>query len=101
MIIMFTHSLTGVVRTWAVNPTDGTFLKDLSFDEYVGICKRNGIEPLIVVNAQSYKYTGGPSYETLKISALEWVRYANITKGYGIKYWQIGNEVEHVFLSPL
>lgn len=81
--------------SWAVNPTDGTFLKDLSFDEYVGICKRNGIEPLIVVNAQSYKYTGGPSYEVLKTSALEWVRYANITKGYGIKYWQIGNEVEH------
>ena len=81
--------------TWAVNQTDGTFLKDLSFDEYMGICKRNGIEPLIVVNAQSYTYTGGPTYETLKTSATEWVRYANITKGYGIKYWQIGNEVEH------
>ncbi|MCX6309082.1 MAG: T9SS type A sorting domain-containing protein [Bacteroidia bacterium] len=81
--------------TWAVNQTNGKFLKDLGFNEYVGICKRNGIEPLIVINAQSYKYTGGPTYETLKLSAAEWVRYANITKGYGIKNWQIGNEVEH------
>jgi hypothetical protein len=31
----------------------------------------------------------------LKTSALEWVRYANITKGYGVKNWQLGNEVEH------
>ena len=81
--------------TWAVSQTNGTFLKDLSFDEYVGMCKRKGIEPLIVINAQSYKYTGGPTYNTLKTSALEWVRYANITNKYGIKYWQIGNEVEH------
>ena len=81
--------------TWAVSPTNGTFLKDLSFDEYMGMCKRNGIEPLIVINAQSHKYTGGPTYNTLKTSAVEWVRYANITQKYGIKYWQIGNEVEH------
>ncbi len=24
--------------------------------------------------------------------AAGWVRYANVTKGYGIKYWEIGNE---------
>src|SRR4030042_2889035 len=27
--------------------------------------------------------------------AVEWVRYANIKKGYGIKYWMIGNESWH------
>ena len=80
---------------WAVNQTDGTFLKDMSFDEFIAICKRQNIEPLIVVNAQSHTYTGGPTYEVLKQSAVEWVRYANITKGYGVKNWQIGNEVEH------
>ena len=25
---------------WAVNQTDGTFLKDMSFDEFIAICKR-------------------------------------------------------------
>ena len=24
--------------------------------------------------------------------AADWVRYANVTKGYGVKYWEIGNE---------
>jgi hypothetical protein len=80
---------------WAVNQTDGTFLKDMSFDEFIAICKRQNIEPLIVVNAQSHTYSGGPTYQVLKQSAVEWVRYANITKGYGVKNWQIGNEVEH------
>lgn len=81
--------------SWAVNASDGTFLKDMSFDEFIAICKRRNIEPLIVVNAQSYTYPGGPDYQTLLKSAAEWVKYANITKKYGIKYWQIGNEVEH------
>lgn len=81
--------------TWAVNQTDGTFLKDLSFDEFIAMCKRQNIEPLIVINAQAHTYTDGPTYGQLKTSAVEWVRYANITKGYGVKNWQIGNEVEH------
>jgi hypothetical protein len=38
--------------------------------------------PLITVNMGS-----GTASE-----AASWVYYANITKGYGIKYWQIGNE---------
>ena len=27
--------------------------------------------------------------------AVEWVRYANLTQGYGVKYWEIGNENWH------
>src|SRR5690606_34042549 len=82
--------------SWAVNSSNGTFFKDLSFDEYIAICKRQQIEPLIVVNAQSHLYTGTTvNYEQLKTSAIEWARYANITKAYGVKYWQLGNEVEH------
>jgi len=80
---------------WAVDQTDGTFFKDMSFDEFIAICKRQNIEPLIVVNAQSHTYSDGPTYEVLKQSAVEWVRYANVTKGYNVKNWQIGNEVEH------
>ena len=81
--------------TWAVNKSNMSFVKDLSFDEYIAICKRQNIEPLIVVNAQSHFYTGTTvNYEMLNTSAAEWVRYANIVKGYDVKYWQLGNEVD-------
>lgn len=81
--------------SWAVNPADGSFVKDMSFDEFIAICKRQQIEPLIVVNAQSHFYNGTTvNYEMLKTSAVEWVRYANVVKGYNVKYWQIGNEVD-------
>jgi hypothetical protein len=40
--------------------------------------------PLITVNVG----TGTPS------EAASWVHYANVVKGYGITYWQIGNETD-------
>ncbi|MEP5341617.1 MAG: T9SS type A sorting domain-containing protein [Algibacter sp.] len=79
--------------SWATNE-DGTFRKDLDFDEYMAICQRQNIKPLVVVNAQSHKYKNGVSYETLKTSAVEWVKYAKL-KGYEVAYWQIGNEIDH------
>lgn len=79
---------------WAVAP-DGTFKNSLNFDEYIVLCKSINAEPLIMVNLLSHKYKNGPSLETLIQSAAEWVKYANITRKYGVKYWQIGNEVEH------
>src|SRR5436190_1896173 len=29
----------------------------------------------------------------LGVNDAAWVRYANVTKGYGAKYWEIGNEI--------
>ena len=81
--------------TWAVNQSSGEFIKDMDFDEYISICKNVGAEPMVVVNILSYKYKNGPTYEQLKKSAIEWVRYANITKRYGVKRWALGNEVDH------
>lgn len=78
---------------WAVRP-DGTFKAAMDFDEYLGLCSRLGIKPLVCVNALSWKYRGGPSYETLKESAVAWVKYDR-TKPYRVAYWQIGNEVDH------
>ncbi|HTC21243.1 MAG TPA: discoidin domain-containing protein, partial [bacterium] len=43
--------------------------------------------PLITVNVG----TGTPS------EAASWVYYANTVKGYGIKYWQIGNEMDGIW----
>ena len=41
-------------------------------------------EPVLTVNVG----TGTPQ------EAAAWVHYANVVKGYGVKYWQIGNEME-------
>jgi alpha-L-arabinofuranosidase len=42
------------------------------------------------INAQAFisvNYGTGTAQE-----AADWVRYSNITKGYGFKFWEIGNE---------
>ncbi len=54
------------------------------FDDYMKFMKsfEPKAEPLIIVNVGS----GTPQL------ASSWVKYANITKKYGIKYWEIGNE---------
>jgi alpha-N-arabinofuranosidase len=76
-------------RTFKVAP--------LGFDEFMEVCKAIGCVPTIVVCYDSmYKpaQSGGsaPTREQLLETAREWVRYANITKGYNVKYWEIGNE---------
>jgi alpha-L-arabinofuranosidase len=73
---------------------DGTFYSAMDFDEYVAMCKRIDVAPLVVVNALSHKYEGGPTYDELKQAAVEWVRYAK-RNDCEIAYWQIGNEVDH------
>ncbi len=78
---------------WAVNK-DGSFIKDMDFDEFMKLCNEENIAPLVVVNILSHKYPDGPSIETLAESAAEWVRYSK-NKGYKVAYWQIGNEIDH------
>jgi len=76
-------------RTFKIAPLD--------FDEFMAVCKEIGCVPTIVVCYDSmYKpaQTGGvaPTREQLLETAREWVRYANVTKKYNVKYWEIGNE---------
>lgn len=81
---------------WArAGENDPTLVKDMDFKEFMQISTANGIEPVIVVNVMSYKYPGGPSRAELKDAAAEWVKYANETMGYDVKYWQLGNEQDH------
>lgn len=77
---------------WAVDTVTGAFKKAMDFDEFINMCNDVGAEPFVCVNVLSYKYQDGPSYEALKKSAVEWVKYANITKNYDVKYWMLGNE---------
>jgi alpha-L-arabinofuranosidase len=58
----------------------------LNFDEFIAICRQVGAIPQVNV---AYNPSGGLGPEL----AAAWVKYANITKGYGIKYWEIGNEM--------
>lgn len=77
---------------------DGGFIYDpLDFDEYMIMCRSVNAEPVVVVPADCYllKPKEGQwlsSREDLIRNAVEWVRYANIKKKYGVKYWMVGNE---------
>lgn len=52
------------------------------FDTFMAAAKRTGAQPMIIANYG----TGTPQ------EAADWVRYANVTKGYDATYWTIGNE---------
>jgi alpha-L-arabinofuranosidase len=74
---------------------DGTWKSKLSFDDFISICQSVGAEPFIMIGIDAIAYTGDAPHaspEEVLEAAVEWVRYANIVKGYGVKYWEIGNE---------
>jgi alpha-L-arabinofuranosidase len=63
----------------------------LNFDEYMQYMKDIGGEPYIVVGYDSQVRTGISKQQYLD-NAVSWVRYANQTKKYNVKFWEIGNE---------
>ncbi len=68
---------------WETNTTlNNTWTWATSFDDFASIVKAAHGEAIITVN-----YGTGTADE-----AARWVEYSNITKGYGFKYWEIGNE---------
>ncbi|MFI5708775.1 LPXTG cell wall anchor domain-containing protein [Kribbella sp. NPDC051620] len=69
-----THS-SGDGTGWIPSNTD--------FDHFMATAKRVGAQPIITAN-----YGSGTPQE-----AADWVKYANVDKGFGVKYWEIGNEV--------
>ena len=81
-----------------VDPDGFTFRTNpLSFDEFMDVCRQIECVPTIVVCYDSiYKpaQPGGfaPSRATVLEAAREWVRYSNVTRGYNVRYWEIGNE---------
>ncbi|HVZ81047.1 MAG TPA: discoidin domain-containing protein [bacterium] len=59
---------------------------DLDFESFMAFARSFSpyVPPVLSVNLG----TGTPQ------EAAAWVHYANIVQGYGIKYWQVGNEIE-------
>lgn len=54
-----------------------------TFDNFMKVANATKAQPVITVN-----YGSGTAAE-----AAAWVKYANVTNNYGVKYWEIGNEV--------
>jgi hypothetical protein len=74
----------GDIYHWKDNTAPGGYVApDTDFDTFMGGVRRAGAQPIVIANYG----TGTPQ------EAADWVRYANVTKGYGVKYWEIGNEL--------
>ena len=73
----------GDIYHWQTNTAPGGYVAPgTDFDSFMGTVKKIGAQPILIAN-----YGTGTAQE-----AADWVRYANVTKGYGDKYWEIGNE---------
>ncbi|GGO16205.1 alpha-L-arabinofuranosidase [Microbispora rosea subsp. aerata] len=69
---------------WETHTAPGGYVAPNSeFDTFMGTVRKAGAQAIVIANYG----TGTPE------EAAGWVRYANITKKYGVKYWEIGNEL--------
>ncbi|MBB5867534.1 hypothetical protein F4553_000913 [Allocatelliglobosispora scoriae] len=69
---------------WRDNTAPGGYVApDTDFDHFMAGVQRAGARPMVIANYG----TGTPQ------EAADWVRYANVDKHYGVKYWEIGNEI--------
>ncbi|MEU2021524.1 cellulose binding domain-containing protein [Streptomyces sp. NPDC016469] len=69
---------------WETHTAPGGYVAPgTGFDAFMGTVRAAGAQPILIAN-----YGSGTPEE-----AAGWVRYANVTKKYGAKYWEIGNEI--------
>ncbi|WP_405756762.1 cellulose binding domain-containing protein [Streptomyces sp. NBC_01420] len=69
---------------WETHTAPGGYVAPgTGFDAFMGTVRAAGAQPILIAN-----YGSGTPQE-----AAGWVRYANVTKDYGAKYWEIGNEI--------
>jgi hypothetical protein len=74
----------GDIYHWRDNTAPGGFVApNTDFDHFMSGVRRAGAGAIVIANYG----TGTPQ------EAADWVRYANVEKGYGVKYWEIGNEL--------
>ena len=83
--------------TSLVNPDGSWRIDPYDFDEFIQTCQEIQAEPVVVVCYNSCRWPllkgyQRPTKEQVIENAVSWVRYANIEKGYDVKYWEIGNE---------
>jgi Cellulose binding domain len=74
----------GDIYHWQSHTAPGGFVAPgTTFDGFMSTVRTAGAQPMVIANYG----TGTPQ------EAADWVRSANITRGYNVKYWEIGNEV--------
>jgi len=69
--------------------------QSVDFDHYATLLGQTGAQGMITVNYGTGDAAGAsqsPAESGAQFAA-DWVRYANVTHNYGIKYWEIGNEI--------
>ena len=81
---------------WKTN-TDviGNYAEAVGFDQFMSVIRKAGAQAMVTVNYGTGDTIGqrdGSAESGAQIAA-DWVRYANVEHHYGIKYWEIGNEV--------
>ena len=80
------------VYHWQTNTaSQGQYINSANtFDAFMGVVTQSGAQALVCVNygTNTAGNAGGDPSE-----AAAWVDYANNTKKYGVKYWEVGNEV--------
>lgn len=69
---------------------DRNDIRQLMIDNYIAQARKIGAEPSI-----SVRVPGGTPERAAEI-----VRYVNLTKGYGVRYWNIGNEPISTNMTP-
>lgn len=73
----------GDIYHWEDHTAPGGYVAPgTDFDTFMAAARRIGAQPMIIANYG----TGTPG------EAAGWVRHANVTKDYGVKYWTVGNE---------
>ncbi len=74
----------GDIYNWQTNTAPGGYVAPgTGFDQFMSTVRSVGAQAILIAN-----YGSGTPQE-----AADWVRYANVTKGYHDQYWEIGNEV--------
>jgi len=74
----------GDIYNWQNNTAPGGFVaQGTNFDSFMGTVQAVGAQAILIAN-----YGSGSPQE-----AADWVKYANVTKGYHDQYWEIGNEI--------
>ncbi|WP_152628096.1 cellulose binding domain-containing protein [Streptacidiphilus neutrinimicus] len=80
---------------WKTNSDLANGPQAVDFDQYATMLQQSGAQGMVTVNYGSGDVIGAAESpaETGAQLAADWVRYANVTHDYHIKYWEIGNEV--------
>ncbi len=90
-----TESLVGALHLNAIraggnnNDQNSPLFDTGQIDKFVAYCRMVGAEPILQVPLLANNVDAGPPSAQ---AAADMVTYANGMKGYGVKYWEIGNE---------